>query len=240
MNDRKDRNVFEIEKGVVQEPERVDQSEMTVEEIADGVYHVGQDGIYSTFIDQETGLVGLGAEGGFGDRLTSLREKTGNDRPLVAVLVADHHEDEYEGARDAIAEGAKLIIPKLAQGKLDTMFSDTIVKPRYEIVEDQLQMGDLTIHNIQTSHAERLLVVHHEESGSLFQSSHYISPYPNERFIALRAAVNLHDELVKLGLNIDRVLSSGSRKPETWDDFSAAAQTSKLTKCHNSRRICRP
>jgi len=240
LNDRKDRNVFEIDNYVVQEPERVDQSEMTVEEVSDGVYHVGQNGIYSTFIIQDAGLIGLGAEGGFGDRLTALREKTSNQSPLTSLMVADHHEEEFAGASDAVSAGAKLMITSQSKAKLDALFADNEIKPRYEVIEDKHQIGGVTLFNIETSHAERVLVAHHGASGSLYQSSHYISPYPNERFQALLAAVDLYGELVKLNLNIDRVLSSGSRKPETWSNFAADVADYNPEKCANNRLTIKP
>lgn len=238
INDQRDNNAFEIDAGIIPEPERVDQSSMTVESIAEGIHHAGQDENYSTFFSTNDGVIAFGIGAGFGDRLKAYREQTAITLPLTHAIVADHHRGKMAGAGDAAAEGAILLTTQDAAPRVKAMLAEANPDARVEAVEKRSDFGGLAILNVATAHASRNLVAYHAPSATFAQIGHFNNPYKSEAGFTDYTAVTLNDALVPFALTPKTILSAESRKADTWTAFQNAMKAYDPTPCHRDRAIC--
>lgn len=238
INDERDRSAFEIDTGIVPEPERVDQSAMTVDLIADNIYHAGQGENYSTFFSTDGGVIAFGMGAGFGDRLKTYREQTLITLPLTHAVIPDHHRSEMAGATDAAMEGAILVVTQDAAERVKSMLADSSPDARVEIVEKHFDIGGLTILGIATAHASSNLVAYHAPSGTFVQTAHFNNMYLNEAGFAENTAVTLSEALVPFALNPKTILSAESRKAGDWTAFQTAVNNYDPTPCFRGRPIC--
>ncbi len=239
LNARADRKVFEIDPEIVQEPERLEQSEMTAEKVSPRAHHVGQGEAYSTFIDMGGYVIGLGAQEGLAERLEAYRAIIGFSKPLRYLLLSDHHTEEIAGALDAANLGAVLIATPGAKPATLRVLGDLDTMPEIRYVDAELRIEDVRIKNVSTAHASRVLVAYSADDKILYQSEHYASPYKSQGFYAKYSAVTLHEALKDSGFDPEWLLSASNRKPESWADFEAAVQNFNPSSCRRNRAICK-
>jgi len=238
VNDPVDASAFEIDKGITLEPQRVDQSKMTVDALSENAHQVGQGENYTMFINSGNALIAFGADAGFAERLKAYREETGNLQPLEYVVVADHHRPEIAGVSEAAKAGGVILSTKDAASKLQPILSGEGIDARLETVTDTYEIGDIKIINIPTAHASSILTLFDKRDALLVQSGHYASPYRDTGFYAKYTAVTFARALAKYKLSPQFLVSTGSRKAEHWSDFSQAVKNHDRTACHQDRRIC--
>jgi len=238
INDQRDKSAFEVDAGIIPEPERVDQSSMTVENITGNIHHVGQDENYSTFFSTNNGVIAFGMASGFRDRLKAYREQTSITLPLTHAVISDHHRGKMAGAGDAADEGAILLTTQDAAARVKAMLAENNSEGRVEAVEKRSDFGDLTILNIATAHASSNLVVFHAPSRTFVQTGHFNNPYKSEAGFADYTAVSLSEALVPYALTPETILSAESRKADNWVAFKNAVKNYNSAACHYSRAIC--
>ena len=238
VNDRKDRGAFEVEKGIVQEPTRVNQEEMSVDMITPDTHYVGQGEAYTVFVKVPSGLLALGTQAGFAERLAAYREDTGQLARLTYAMVVDHHDNAMGGIADAVAEGATLLITEHSEGKLEAQFEDADTQPKYEVVTDKRTIGDVHMVNVPTAHATQVLVAYDEEQNYLYQLLHYASLYQDAPNYAKHSVVTLLEALKPDSVEPKVMLSAASRKPEAWSDVVDAVENYDPARCFRNRRIC--
>lgn len=237
LNDSNDSNAFEIESDIAPEPERVDQSIMTAEAITNDVYQVGQDESYTTFIQTTKGLIAFGLEAGFADRLQAYRDKTNNQSLLSFAIAANHHNIRIAGVAEALSEGATLLIPATAKGRVHALLGD-VDALLIETISTSKTIGSVTVYNISTSNAAENLIAFESQSRSILQTSHYAAPYKNERVWAEFNGVTFLQGLAPLGLSPNIIISSESRRPESWSAFENAVADHVTKPCMRKRKIC--
>jgi len=238
LNLREDSKAFEPEKGIVQEPERVDQSQMTVESMGQGAYHVGMGEAYSSLFKTEEGLLLFGTQSGLADRLAAYRSETRDQTALKYVVIADHHEEELSGLSELSEPGVTLLTTDISTSRVTEAVASLETLPKLEAISTSKTIGSLRILNRPTGHALQNLFLFDEVTGALVQSAHYISPYADTGFYAKGTAVGLKAVLDKAGIQPQTVFSTGSRKGETWSDFALAVETYDDTLCFRNRPIC--
>lgn len=235
-----DRSAFSLDDGVVAEPERLAQDAMTVEAVSKRAHHVGMADAYSTFVQTDEGLIAAGMEAGFAERLQAYREHTDATQALRYAIVTDHHHGEMSGVIDADLAGATLLVTAASEARLAELLADTESAPEVEIVSKSRTVGGLQIHSVATAHAAQVLIAYDPVAGFVFQSGHYISPYADQRFFTGSMGVTLADAIAGLKLEPKMLVSSGSRRIESWSDFRTAVDEYDATPCRRGRPICRP
>ena len=244
VNNRKDRNAFEVDKGILLEPERVDQTEMSIDKIAlhtndedSLIHHVGQGESYTAFMLTGEVITAFGGKAGFADRLAAYRDETGNRLPLGYVVLPSHHAEEIAGASDALAAGATLLTTEDAASTLKGVLDETA---KIEVITREKEISGLRLFPASTDLADMVLAGYFEPQRAALQSSHYASPYANSGFYSKYAGVTLYNAFpadVKNSASI--LISTESKKPETWEDFVDAVQNHDPTPCHRKRDICK-
>lgn len=236
--------VFAIDTGIVAEPARVDQSEVTTDEIAPGVHLTGQGpqgaaAAYTVFVDAGDHLIAAGGYAGLKARYDAFKEATGNSKPIRYQVVTHHHTDHLGGIAEALELGAILVTPENAVANVRTAAGADIADDRIILVEDGMALGPVTIHDIATNHMESMALVHIPTAGAIFQADHYTGVYEGTTPSAAgRGTVELKKRIEESGLDVRTILSAHGRKQVGWDEFAAAAASFDGTPCKSGRPIC--
>ena len=75
---------FQLPDGFTEEGERIDASEMLVNKISDNIYHIGQAGGFSIFIQTDDGLVAAGGYPALQARFDRYKAESGNHQTFPA------------------------------------------------------------------------------------------------------------------------------------------------------------
>lgn len=230
---------FELDKGLVAEPERVDGTEMSVDKLADNIYLVGQGGAYSVFADTGPNIIGVGAYGGLTPRFEALKEEIGSTKSLSRHIVTHHHDDHIGGVGEAYELGATLLMPEDTVAPVKARIEGPTSESRFESVSEKQTLGPFEIHPFSTRHAEQNLLVYLPANKAIFQADHYGSAYKDKVGSLNDNAVMFRDAVDALGLDVEIVLSAHGRKQESWAAFSAAVDAKQSFSCFKGRKICR-
>lgn len=232
-------NVFQIDRGIDEEGARVDTSEMTVDEIADGVHLAGTGNAYTTFIDAGDHIIGVGGYAGLADRFTAYKEAAGHDKPLHYQIATHHHTDHLGGMADAFALGATFVTPENAVANLNNAVGEDIPDDRLTVLDGKMTLGPVEIYDISTNHAESFALAYIPGAKAAFQADHYTGNYVDGPSLAGTSSVHLKNAIDDLGIDVDTLLSAHGRKASSWTDFEAAVAAYDPRPCASGRAICR-
>ncbi|MCP4144860.1 MAG: hypothetical protein GY752_06185 [bacterium] len=234
-------SAFQIDRGIEEEPARVDKSEMTVDEISEGIHLTGIGEAYTMFVDAGEYVIGVGGYSGLADRFTAYQKATQTEKPLRYQIVTHHHTDHLPGLADAFELGATLISPANAVDVVTTAVGGDIVEDRLVILEGKLTIGPVEIYEINTNHSESFALTFVPRAGIAFATDHYDALYAGDTltFADLRA-VSLRGAIEDIGITVNFLLSSHGRKAAPWSEFVAATDAyNKSELCAFNRPICR-
>ena len=218
------------------EPARVDTHQMTVDMLAPGVFHVGQDD-YSLFAQTDDGYIVVNTYPGLKARFEALVAHTQDARPLAHAIVTHHHQDHLDGIQEAVELGAKLHVTRETEAVLAR---DKKRPPSLRVLRDQDAVGPFTVYVRPTGHAVENAFVYHSKGKLLFQDDHYHGLLQEGPTWAQPTAVTLHAIIKQLGISVSRLLSGHARKAERWSDFETAVKRTRPGNlCPSGRKICR-
>lgn len=230
---------FRIDRGIEQEGERVDTSEMSVDELADGVHLAGTGPAYTMFVDAGDHIVAVGGYAGLTDRFNAYKEAAGHAKPLRYQIVTHHHTDHLGGMAEAFALGATFVTPANAVGNLNTAVGEDVPEDRLMIVDGSAGVGPVMVHDVWTNHAESYAIAYVPSAKLVFQADHYNGIYVDGPSPANVGSVAFKKAVERLGLEADAILSAHGRKVESWADFEAAVAEFDGNPCIGNRAICR-
>lgn len=169
----------------------VDVSQLTIRELAKGVYFVGQDWGYTLFIDAGEYYISAGAWGMDSESQTwkkgleLLRQKTGSDKPVGRHIVTHHHTDHMMGLTDILQQGADLVIHPADISSVVSYLQEHLPKPlsddRFEPITENSSLagGKVMLIDIPNSHANHNLVLYLPEHKILFTEDMFGSSFQN-------------------------------------------------------------
>jgi len=231
-------SAFRVEKGISPEAESVDTSAMSIDEIAPGLYHVGEGYRYNAFLDGGDHWIGIGGYGGLKDRFDAFVEDKGT-KPLRYVLLNHHHLDHVEGAKDALDLGAILVMPETAVNNATKVAGAPIPDNKMQILmSDTTSVGGVDIHMIKTSHVQTYALPYVQRAKTVFQGDLYGNNLKSRAGTVNHAGMSMKSEIERLGLEVDTLLSAHHRKAEKWSDFEAMAAKHIAGTCPTGRKIC--
>lgn len=232
-------STFAIDRGVDEEPARVDTSEMTVDELGDNIHLAGTGNAYSMFVDAGDHIIGVGGYAGLADRFNAYKEAAGHDKPLRYQIATHHHTDHLGGMADAFALGAIFVTPENAIENVKTAVGESVPDERIQTIDGHMSLGPLEIHDIATSHAESYALVYAPSINAAFQADHYNGNYVDGPSPAGIGTVTLARAIDELGLDVDILLSAHGRKANPWAEVEAAVAAYDPNPCPGNRAICR-
>ncbi|WP_130245752.1 hypothetical protein [Pseudoalteromonas rubra] len=216
-----------------------DISELTVRELASGVYFVGQDWGYSLFVDVGDYLISAGTwqmneqagagTGSWAKALARLRHSTSLSKPVKYHIVTHHHTDHLRGLRDTLAENTTLLVHPADKNAVAEALGPHV---RIETIPASYTLagGKIRLLDVPNSHAAHNLVVYLSEPqilltedmfGSSFeQALHSPARWPDlDTYYRLDALVG---RLNEQGIKVAQYVSSHHGKVLTQADIERA------------------
>ena len=229
-------DAFTTDNAVKVAPEAFDNSEAIVNKLSDNAYHLGTEN-FSAFVDAGDHIIGIGGYGGLKDRFEAYQKEVSNNKPLRYQVVTHHHTDHMEGLSEAYALGATLVMSENIVDNVKDVV-DGLSDERIITYENQDTFGPIELHEVSTSHSEFNTVTYIPEAKALFQADHYGGFLANGPSPATRSSYSLKQELDKLNLDIEKILSVHSGKVETWSDYASSMSQYDPNPCRLNRPIC--
>lgn len=231
-------SVFEVEKGIMPEPETVARDAMRVDHVAGQTYQTGQGFAYSAFVDAGDYLIGIGGYNGLKDRYAAYTAAHGA-KPLKYQVMTHHHLDHVEGVGEALELGATIVTLETARDNLNRAAEKTIDEANLQIIEDaKTLLGPIEIHRISTPHAQDYALVYVPGSKTVFQADHYNGNFKDRASSVSHVAMGLKREIDRLELDVDYMLSAHAPKIESYKAFEDMAKKHVPGICPARRKIC--
>ena len=237
--------VFRIDRGIKEEPARVDVADMTVDEIGDGVHFAGQTpqggaGAYTVFVDAGDHVVAVGGYAGLQARYDAYKAAAGHEKPLRYQIVTHHHTDHLGGMAEAFAIGAHFVTPANAVANLNTAAGEAVPEDRLTALDGEMTLGPVKIYDVHTNHMASMALVYIPSVKAVFQADHYGGLYEGDApSPAGMGTALLKKRIEELGLDVDIVLSAHARKASSWSEIEAAVAAYDPDPCPANRAICR-
>ena len=157
-----------------------DVREFRLEEIADGVYFVGEGVMYQLIVEFDDFLVALdGSSGNVVRRIDAVRERT-PDKPFRYVLASHHHNDHLHGL-DEFAVLGSTILASPAHVSTVTDYVEEQLGRRPEVIaladEYIIEDGDRELHIMDigpTPHSEHILAAYLPKEKILFAADLFV------------------------------------------------------------------
>ena len=235
-------DVFALSQGLNKEGDRIDTSEMLVNKISDGVYHVGQANGYSLFVDTTVGIVGAGGYPGLKDRLKRFQTESKNYKPLAYQVVTHHHSDHIGGISEAVALGARLVTVKDNVQTIKTGVTPAPKDQNIFTMESRTTFGDgrnrVEIYEISTIHATGYLLVYAPADKVIFIADHFGSPFASGTPVARQATVDLLAAIDDLGIDVRKIATAHNARIYDILDMRKSVTAFKPAVCSGDRPVC--
>lgn len=199
----------------------LDDSEMSVQQLAEGVYLAGKYGGFSVFIDAGDYLVASGGYPGLAERFDAVTSFTGHEKPLKYQIVTHHHDDHIGGLNEAAELGATFIAAEEHVEAIRAVVKADLADDRFLIASKDGTYADglVRVVDISSWHANHNLVTYIPQAKIAFSADHFFSfaetkvPDPAEMYAEFKAAVDGY------GLDIERFAAAHSPRVMTYDDL---------------------
>ena len=207
------------------------------ERVADGVWFIGGGSHNSVVVEMSNHLVLIESplDDGRAAAVMAEAKRLSLGKPIRTVINSHHHFDHAGGLRAAVAEGATLITSAQAKPYFERVFANPNTlrpdrmalsgnKPNIIAVDGKLVLRDgprsIEIHEMQGSaHAQGFMLVYLPKERLLIEADAYTPGPPNSPAPAVpnANAVNLVQNIERLGLGVDRILPLHGRVVPTGE-----------------------
>ena len=207
------------------------------ERMADGVWFIGGGSHNSVVVEMSNHLVLIESplDDGRAAAVMAEAKRLSLGKPIRTVINSHHHFDHAGGLRAAVAEGATLITSAQAKPYFERVFANPNTlrpdrmalsgnKPNIIAVDGKLVLRDgprsIEIHEMQGSaHAQGFMLVYLPKERLLIEADAYTPGPPNSPAPAVpnANAVNLVQNIERLGLGVDRILPLHGRVVPTGE-----------------------
>ncbi|MEP5764156.1 MAG: MBL fold metallo-hydrolase [Halieaceae bacterium] len=234
--------IFELPTGLEREGERIVDTEMQVNRLAANVYHVGQNGGYSIFVDTGSEVIACGGYAGLSQRFDRFQSESGSHRPLRYQVVSHHHQDHLGGVDEALSLGATLVT---VEGNIEPILDVSKLKPesgRFLTVNQRMTLGSgkgrVELYDVSTVHANSNLLFYVPATRTLFMADHFGTPYAEGVPVASRNTVSMEEALQPLDINFNKVVTAHGARVFSSRDFTSSVKAFRDYDCPEDRPLC--
>ena len=234
--------LFVVPESYVAEAERIATSEMVVNRLAKNVYHIGQNGGYSIFVDTGSEVIGSGGYAGLSDRLAKFQEATGTHRPLRYQVVTHHHSDHLGGIDEALGLGATLVTVDANIEPIREVSQRQPESGRFLSVNNRMTLGEgsgrVELYDVSTIHANSNLLVYVPATRTLFMADHFGDAFAAGVPTPNRNTVSMAEALDSLDLGYNKIVTAHNARVYTARDFAASVAAFEDFECPQDHPVC--
>lgn len=203
----------------------VTTDELSLNEVADGVFLVGGNGTYVLFVENEDYVVAVDGTAGVPERIAELRKHVG-DKPIRYAALTHHHNDHVLGVPTYVEEGATLVVAKAHEGVIRQAAGEG-ARPKFEFVDGSRTLGKGAgrvelIDLGPNPHAEHILAAWLPGHGILFHADMVNTPLAGPLPPAVANTEALADVIGQRKLAVKTVLGAHSPQAITMADLRLA------------------
>ena len=233
---------FALPEGFKAESDRVDDSEVVVNKVSDRVYHLGQEGGYSLFVDTGDGIVAVGGYPGLQTRFERFKKESKRFKPLNYQVVTHHHSDHIPGVTEAVDLGARLVTVKENVDTLKEIPNSDLGSRDFFIMSSRATFGDgrnrAEIYEVSTSHAASFLVTYVPAEKLVFIADHMGSPFVDATPVAGQGTVDMLRALDALNIDIKKIATAHGARLFSIKDMRDSVSAFKARVCGGERPAC--
>lgn len=235
-------DTFSIPQNFTQEPDRIDTSEMLVNKISDRVFHIGQGGGFSIFMDTNTGIVAAGGYAALTGRFARFKQESKNYKPLAYQVVTHHHNDHIGGMGEAIRLGARLVTVSDNVQTIKDVVTPTPNDRDFLTISSRVTLGEgrnrVEVYEVSTIHAARFLVTYIPSEKMVFIADHMGSPFAQGTPVANAGTVDMLAALDGLGIDIKKIATAHNPRIFSMQDMRDSVANFTSTSCVGERPVC--
>lgn len=233
---------FTMPANLEQEGARLNGTEMVVNKLAKNVYHIGQNGGYSIFVDTGREIIGCGGYAGLTQRLARFREETGSYLPLGYQVVSHHHQDHLGGLSEALDLGATLVTVPANIKPIEQAVGREIESGRFLAVGQRMTLGEgkdrVEIYDVSTLHSVSNLLVYVPSVRTVFMADHFNSPFEKGTPVANANTMSMNAALDDVDIGFKKIVTAHGARVFSSSDFSASVKAYRDYDCPDDRPLC--
>ncbi|NQZ79468.1 MAG: MBL fold metallo-hydrolase [Colwellia sp.] len=214
-----------------------DTSVLSVNELADNVYHVGKDGSYTLFVDAGDYFIASGGEGTLKSNFQAVKTFSGIDKPLKYMIVTHHH---IGSVNEAIELGASIVAASEHITTIKKMLPEGNENDVFTSVNDTIQLGNgaVEIYDIATAHSEHYLVVYVPRAKIVFGEDHFGTELKTAIPRVHKDMVTFGKAIEALGIDVERFIDAHGLRQLSITEFRGATNAYKNVICPKGYQIC--
>ena len=197
-----------------------------IEEIADGVYFVGEGVMYQLIVEFSDFLVALdGSSGDVKRRIDAVRERL-PEKPFRYVLTSHHHDDHLHGLDEFVELGATIIAAPSHVTIVSDYVEDSLgSSPKVVSVAEEFIVADgnreLRVMDFgPTPHSDQILAAHLTEEKILFAADLYVLGGRRKPVKpAMANGLALFEQISRRDLDVERIVDPHSPLIATMVDL---------------------
>lgn len=231
---------YQVPKGYNASKDEVDSAEMTVNKLADGVYHAGQGWGFSIFVDMGEYFVASGGYRQLKQRFAAMQAFSGLDKPLKYQVITHHHQDHQAGIKEAAKLGVNFITVTQQVAQIRKQAQQPLSDARFMLVDGLGRYFDnrLQVLDVATSHSQHNLISYFPTTKIAFSADHFYTrkksgiPNGNADHRLIRDKLAVHQ------LDVRRFAAAHSPRVLTADDLQQAIAQTRPVICPLYWDIC--
>lgn len=221
-------------------PETIDDSEMTVQQLADNVFLAGQEWGYTLFVDQGDYLVASGGYAGLTERYQAVVNKLEVQKPIKYQIVSHHHDDHMEGLSEAYKLGAKFVVANVHKSSVQSVIEQQLNDEHFVSIEsfNRQHPKNMRVVDIANIHSSHDLLTYVIDSKILFSADIYFSRNKEMPPFGSAGLQKFNASLEKNDLNVEKFISSHSPKILSKSDFDFSMKNILTPVCPSTWKTC--
>jgi glyoxylase-like metal-dependent hydrolase (beta-lactamase superfamily II) len=235
-------DTFSLPPGLSAEAERIDTSEMLVNKVSDRVFHIGQSGGFSIFIDTSAGIVAAGGYAALSARFDRFKEESNIHKPLAYQVVTHHHSDHIGGMGEAISLGAQLVTVDDNVQTIKDAVTPAPVDRDFLKTASRVTFGEgrnrVEVYEVSTIHAARFLVTYVPSEKMVFIADHMGSPFAQGTPVANAGTVDMLSALEGLDIDIRKIATAHNARIFSMQDMRDSVANYTPGECAGKRPVC--
>lgn len=212
-------------------------SMMTVKQLADGVYIVGEQTRFSIFVDVGDHYVGAGGLRGIDKRLSALNKHLNKQNQIKVQIIPDHHRGHL-GALSELAEmNTGILIAPTHRKIVETIYKNN---NKIDEVSNMISLvdGKVEVYNIHTAHADNYLLFYLPAEKLVFSADHFGTSLINALPGANNTIKSFHSEINRLGISVSRYANAHSARVLSQSDLKMVLSDYKIQPCPLTHAFC--
>lgn len=222
-------------------PENIDFSQMSVQQVSEGVYLAGRRWGFSLFVDAGDYLIATGGYRGLTQRYEAVKAFAGIDKPLKYQVVSHHHSDHLGGMKEAAELGVQFIAAPDHIEAIRAAAGVPIADDRFIHFAGNGTFGDgkLQLVNFVSDHATHNLWTYVPSAKLIFTVDFYRSRQETGAPKGRKELPRFKEMLEEKGLDVDLLAEAHSGRILTASDLDWSLQNMAANACPPNWRICR-